>query len=55
MIPRTKDVAFSTNKGVPLLQYSTRGPAVKALNRLAENFSPVPKPRKGVHKRAELT
>ncbi|NVN00075.1 AAA family ATPase [Arthrobacter sp. SDTb3-6] len=55
IVPRSKEIAFSTNKGVPLLQSSSRGPAVKALNRLAESFRPDPKPRKGMHKRAELT
>jgi pilus assembly protein CpaE len=54
IIPRAKEIAFSTNKGVPLLHYSSRGPAVKALNRLGDSFRPDSKPRKGMHKRAEL-
>lgn len=56
VIPRSKDVAFSTNKGIPLLERNARGPAAKALNRLANHFDPARpiKARRGAHKRAEL-
>jgi pilus assembly protein CpaE len=39
-VPRSRAVAFSTNRGVPVLQESRKDPAVKGLNRLVERFSP---------------
>lgn len=39
-IPRSKAVAYSTNRGVPLLQNSRRDPAIKAFQRLVERFNP---------------
>ncbi|MBC7760587.1 MAG: AAA family ATPase [Candidatus Saccharibacteria bacterium] len=57
VIPRTRDVASSTDRGVPLLQHTNRGKAAKALTRLANHFDPAHpvRARKGIHKRAELT
>ena len=54
VIPRSKEVALSTNLGVPLLQGKSKGPAVRAINRLASGFDPAAqaKPRRSVHKRA---
>jgi pilus assembly protein CpaE len=39
-IPRSKAVAFSTNRGIPILQDSRRDPAVKGFNELVRRFDP---------------
>lgn len=39
-IPRSKAVAYSTNRGVPVLQDSRKDPAIKSLQRLVERFNP---------------
>ena len=39
-VPRSRAVAFSTNRGVPVLQEAKKDPAVKGLNQLVERFSP---------------
>ena len=39
-VPRSRAVAFSTNRGVPVLQAGKKDPAVKGLNQLVERFSP---------------
>jgi pilus assembly protein CpaE len=39
-VPRSRAVAFSTNRGVPVLQEAKRDPAVKGLSQLVERFSP---------------
>lgn len=39
-IPRSKAVAYSTNRGVPILQNARKDPAVKGLQRLVERFNP---------------
>ncbi len=39
-ISRSKAVAFSTNKGIPVLQDSPRDSSVKSLNQLVERFTP---------------
>lgn len=39
-VPRSKAVALSTNRGVPVLQESKRDPAVKSLRHLVERFNP---------------
>lgn len=39
-VPRSRAVAFSTNRGVPVLQEARKDPAVKGLNQLVERFSP---------------
>ena len=39
-IPRSRAVAFSTNRGVPVLQEAKKDPAVKGLGQLVERFSP---------------
>ncbi|HET6826529.1 MAG TPA: AAA family ATPase [Amnibacterium sp.] len=53
VIPRSRDVAYSTNRGVPLLQEKNRGRAAKALRTLAGRFDPAATaPGKGAHKRA---
>jgi len=39
-VPRSRAVAFSTNRGVPVLQEAKKDPAVKGLSQLVERFSP---------------
>lgn len=39
-VPRSKAVALSTNRGVPVLQESKKDPAVKSLRHLVERFNP---------------
>ncbi|MEZ2388306.1 CpaE family protein [bacterium RCC_150] len=39
-IPRSKAVAFSTNRGIPVLQESVKDPAVKGFKQLVERFNP---------------
>jgi pilus assembly protein CpaE len=39
-IPRSKAVAYSTNRGIPVLQASRRDPAIKGFQRLVERFNP---------------
>jgi pilus assembly protein CpaE len=53
VIPRSRDVAYGTNRGVPVLQEKSRSRAAKALRALAGRFEPVPVGGgKGAHKRA---
>jgi pilus assembly protein CpaE len=40
-IPRSRAVALSTNRGIPVLQESKKDPAVKSLKQLVERFNPV--------------
>ncbi|WP_426938704.1 AAA family ATPase [Pseudarthrobacter sp. S3] len=40
-IPRSRAVALSTNRGIPVLQESRKDPAVKSLIQLVERFNPV--------------
>ena len=37
-VPRSRAVAFSTNRGVPVLQETKKDPAVKGLNQLVDRF-----------------
>ena len=55
-VPRSKEVALSTNTGIPLVQKQSRGPFIKALGRLAGEFDPnrPQQDRKGTHRRAEV-
>jgi pilus assembly protein CpaE len=39
-VPRSRAIAFSTNRGIPVLQEGKKDPAVKGLNQLVERFSP---------------
>ncbi|MCB5292791.1 AAA family ATPase [Arthrobacter sp. SO3] len=52
-IPRSKAVAFSTNRGIPVLQESRKDPAVKGLRQLVERFDPAWRARakKKLHRR----
>ena len=39
-IPRSRAVAFSTNRGIPVLQEPLKDPAVKGLRQLVDRFNP---------------
>lgn len=39
-LPRSKAVALSTNRGIPVLQEAVKDPAVKGLKQLVERFNP---------------
>ena len=56
VVPRSKAVTYSTNKGEPILQEASRDKAAKALNQLVARFDPAHStaPRKAVHRRAVL-
>jgi pilus assembly protein CpaE len=40
VVPRSRTLPFSTNRGVPVLQSSSREPASKGLKKLVERFDP---------------
>ncbi|GAA3309865.1 AAA family ATPase [Arthrobacter ramosus] len=52
-IPRSKAVAFSTNRGIPVLQDAVKDPAVKGLKQLVERFNPTwrAKAQRKLHRR----
>lgn len=54
VLPRSKGLPFSTNKGVPVLQEGNRDPAAKGLRQLVERFKPdwEARPHKQLHRRA---
>lgn len=54
VLPRSRAVPFSTNKGVPLLQEGSRDAAGKGLGQLVERFKPdwEQRPHKKLHRRA---
>ncbi|BCW76509.1 AAA family ATPase [Arthrobacter sp. NicSoilB11] len=54
VLPRSKTLPFSTNKGIPLLQDGSRDPAQKGLRQLVERFKPnwEARPHKKLHRRA---
>ena len=54
VLPRSKSLPFSTNKGVPVLQDGSRDPAAKGLRQLVERFKPdwEARPHKQLHRRA---
>ncbi|WP_459791638.1 AAA family ATPase [Arthrobacter sp. AD-310] len=54
VLPRSRTLPFSTNKGVPLLQDGARDPAAKGLRQLVERFKPnwEDRPHKKLHRRA---
>ncbi|ACL40603.1 putative flp pilus assembly protein CpaE [Pseudarthrobacter chlorophenolicus A6] len=54
VLPRSRNLPFSTNKGVPLLQDNNRDPATKGLRQLVERFKPnwEARPHKKLHRRA---
>lgn len=54
VLPRSKTLPFSTNKGVPVLQEGTRDAAAKGLRQLVDRFKPEweARPHKQLHRRA---
>ncbi|AXJ08250.1 AAA family ATPase [Arthrobacter sp. PM3] len=54
VLPRSKNLPFSTNKGIPVLQDGSRDPAAKGLRQLVERFKPEwdARPHKQLHRRA---
>jgi pilus assembly protein CpaE len=56
-IPRSKAVALSTNRGIPVLQEARRDPAVKGLKQLVERFDPAwrAKGQRKVHRRVVVS
>lgn len=54
VLPRSRTLPFSTNKGIPLLQDGTRDPATRGLRQLVERFKPnwEERPHKKLHRRA---
>src|SRR6478609_10327063 len=40
VLPRSRTLPFSTNKGIPLLQDGSRDPAQKGLRQLVKRFEP---------------
>ena len=52
-IPRSKAVALSTNRGIPVLQASAKDPATKGLNQLVDRFNPAwrAKSQRKLHRR----
>lgn len=55
-IPRSRAVALSTNRGIPVLQESKKDPAVKSLKQLVERFNPVwrTQTQRKVHRRVVI-
>ncbi|WP_411373899.1 CpaE family protein [Arthrobacter sp. MPF02] len=56
ILPRSRAVPFSTNKGVPLLQDGTKDAATKGLRQLVARFGPdwESRPTRKLHRRAVL-
>lgn len=52
-IPRSRAVALSTNRGIPVLQEQVKDPATKGLNQLVERFNPAwrAKSQRKLHRR----
>lgn len=52
-IPRSRAVALSTNRGIPILQEPVKDPATKGLNQLVERFNPAwrAKSQRKLHRR----
>jgi pilus assembly protein CpaE len=56
VLPRSRAVPFSTNKGVPLLQDGSRDGAAKGLRQLVERFKPNwEAPHKKLHRRVVVS
>lgn len=56
-IPRSKAVAYSTNRGIPVLQNGKRDPALKGMKQLVERFNPAwrAKAQRKVHRRVVVS
>lgn len=55
VVPRSKQLAMSTNSGEPLLQQTSRGRIAVTLQDVADLFDPSRPARKGAHRRMRLT
>ena len=57
VLPRSRSIPLSTNRGVPLLQDNVRDAAVKGLRELVARFDPqmLAKPQKKVHRRVVIS
>ncbi|YCH07990.1 AAA family ATPase [Arthrobacter sp. alpha11c] len=57
VIPRSRNLPFSTNRGVPILQGTTRDSATKGLKKLVERFDPRLEtvPQNKVHRRVVVS
>lgn len=57
VIPRSRNLPFSTNRGVPILQGTTRDSATKGLKKLVERFDPrfETVPQNKVHRRVVVS
>jgi pilus assembly protein CpaE len=57
VIPRSRTLPFSTNRGIPVLQASTRDAAAKGLKKLVDRFDPewVSSPRTKLHRRVVVS
>jgi pilus assembly protein CpaE len=55
-VPRSKMVALSTNRGIPVLQQPTRDPAAKSLQQLVQRLNPMHRPqgRRKLHRRVVI-
>jgi pilus assembly protein CpaE len=53
VLPRSRAVPFSTNKGIPLLQEGSRDSAARGLGQLVDRFKPdwEQRPHKKLHRR----
>lgn len=56
ILPRSKTMPFSTNKGIPVLQEGRNDPAARGLKQLVDRFKPdwEDRPHKRLHRRAVL-
>lgn len=57
VIPRSRNLPFSTNRGIPVLQGTTRDSATKGLKKLVERFDPrlVASPQSKLHRRVVVS
>lgn len=57
VIPRSRTLPFSTNRGIPVLQGATRDSAAKGLKKLVDRFDPewVSSPRTKLHRRVVVS
>ena len=57
VLPRSRSIPLSTNRGIPLLQAAGRDSAVKGLKKLVNRFDPrwLSKPQKKLHRRVEIS
>ncbi|WP_394247967.1 AAA family ATPase [Arthrobacter pityocampae] len=56
VVPRSRSLPFSTNRGVPVLQGTTKDAAYRGLQQVVDRFNPalVAQPQRKVHRRAVI-